>query len=381
MPRRPQPPSPLRHAAPLLSALALFACLGSACRTPTTAQKAVTIHYVGSSTVALFVAEADGILPDLRFRIDTEPESDGGERAMMAGTADIAGLAREPGPEIMSRGIASAMIGRDALAVIVPAALPVMGLSREQLRRIYSAEASNWREFGGPDLAITPLLVGPNSATRAVFQEQVMGDTPYADVGVVEPDSQIIDAVASTPGAIGFISFAFLESSTERVRPLTVDGRTPSLFDFEYPIARPLYLLWRPGTPGTDRFVQWAMSPAGQSIVLHHYPGIGVLGSVDAQPVQQALGTLVVFTETFEVVDGDIVYFPHRAYRILTEQGEAVRRVPNHRGVNDERPTHVHLEAGTYLIRTETALGDQREFYATVRPGRTTILRTGGKSQ
>jgi hypothetical protein len=270
------------------------------------------------------------------------------------------------------------MIGRDALAVIVPEGLGVAGLSREQLRLIFAGQRTNWSAFGGPGLEITTFLVGPNSATRSVFQEQVMGSQEYAGVRIVEPDSAIVDAVAATPGAIGFISFAFLDAGATSVRALTIDGRAPSLFDFEYPIARLLYLLWRPGTPGADRFVQWATSAEGQSIVLHHYPGIAVLGSVDAQAPTGALGTLVVFTDTFTVNDGDIQYFPHRAYEIMTEQGQSPRRVLNHRGLNDERPTHVHLAPGTYLIRTESTRGVQQEFYATVRPGLTTVLHTDG---
>lgn len=360
----------------ILLGLLGLAYLTCGCRTADPESERIELEYVGSSTVALFVKEADMVLPDLHFSIETGPESDGGERAMLAGRADLAGMAREPGPEIKSRGIATAMIGRDALAVIVSNDIEVVGLSREQLRLIYSGKKTNWSSFGGPDLKISSWLVGPDSATRAVFREQVMGTSEYGGARVVEPDSAIVDAVAETPGSIGFISFAFLEECEKAVRAIEVDGHPPSLFDFDYPIARPLYLLWRPGTPGVDRFVQWATSPEGQSIVLRHYPGIGVLGSVDAQEKSEVLGTLVVHTETFSVNDGDIVYFPHRPYEILTRQGEHLRQVLNHRGLNDELPTPVHLAPGTYLIRTQTALGDNQEFYATVRSGRTTVLHT-----
>lgn len=362
--------------------LDLIACLllAGSCRSPEPLQDRQSLSYVGSSTVALFVQEADQVLPDLSFSIETEPESDGGERAMLAGEADLAGLAREPSPEVKARGVAAAMIGRDALAVIVSRDVELKGLSREQLRLVYSGQATNWSALGGRDAAINAFLVGPDSATRAVFQEQVMGTTEYAGVEVIEPDSAIIEAVASRPGSIGFISFAFLGDVNANVRPIEVDGHAPSRFDFEYPISRPLYLLWRPGTPGADRFVQWATSQEGQSVVLRHYPNVGVLGAVDAQQDRaQPQGTLVVHTDTFEVRDGDISYFPHRPYELFSSQAEFLKRVPNHRGLNDERPTPVHLEAGTYLVRVENRFGERSEFYATVRSGKTTVLHTGGK--
>lgn len=358
-----------------IRALALALIGAAACRSTPAPHEPVTLNYVGSSTVAFFVREAGTVLPDIDFVLDTEPESDGGERAILAGTADIAGIAREPGPTVRSSGIATAMIGRDALAVVVREDLAIDGLTSAQLRGIFSGQTDNWSALGGPDLEITPFIVGEGSATRAVFAELVMDGADYDVDELAEPDATIVERVATTPGAISFISFAFLDGDEQRVRAIAVDGETPSLYDFKYPIARPLYLLWRPGTPGVDRFVQWATSEAGQRVVLRHYPGIGVLGSVDAQAPVPEFGTLVVFTDTFAVVDGDIEYHPHRPYQVLTGQGKPVRRVRNHRGVNDEKPMHVSLAPGVYLIRTESERGESLEFYATIRSGLTTELR------
>ncbi len=358
-----------------LATIAAITIGASACRSPAAAPEPIRLNYVGSSTVAFFVREAGEALPDIDFTIDTAPESDGGERAILTGNADLAGIAREPGPTVRNSGVAAAMIGRDALAVFVNSRLPVEGLTSEELRQIFAGEITNWSRLGGPDLAIKTFLVGENSATRAVFKQQVMAGEAYAASEVVEPDSAIIGRVAETPGGIGFISFAFLDRCEGHVRALSIDGRAPSLYDFEYPIARPLYLLWRPGTPGADRFVQWAISDAGQSVVMHHYPGVGVLGSVDSREPALELGTLVVYTHTFEIIDGSIEYYPHRPYQIFSEQGEPVQRVRNHRGVNDEQPTHVSLAPGVYLIRTEDNRGKQLEFFATIRSGRTTELR------
>ena len=361
--------------------LVLVAVGAASCRSKPAPLEPVTLSYVGSSTVAFFVRAAGAELPDIEFSIDTEPESDGGERAILSRSADLAGLAREPGPTVLSSGVAAAMIGRDALAVIVHEGLSVEGLTREQLGRIFAGRATNWSAFGGPELEITTFLVGPDSATRAVFREQVMQGLDFEVDEVVTPDADVLGRVASTPGGIGFLSFAFLGPAPRSVgvRALAVDGQAPSLYDFEYPIARPLYLLWRPGTPGADRFVQWATSAAGQQVVLRYFPGIDVIGSVDAQEPSSELGTLVVYTATFWVTDGDIEYYPHRPYEVLTEQGELVQRVRNHRGVNDEDPMHVTLAPGVYLIRTQSARGKSLDFYATLRSGRMTVLRVDGR--
>ncbi len=363
------------HAAALLLFLATLLG-GTGCQSAPPTVEAQSIRYVGSSTVAFFIREAARELPAVAFELDTEPESDGGERAILTGAADLAGIAREPGPTVARDGIAAVMIGRDALAVIVHQGVEEVAVTREELRRIYSGEVTNWAELGASDLAITPFIVAAGSATRAVFREQVMGATDYGPAESVEPDAAIVDQVAETPGAIGFISFAFLDADDTRVRALSVDGRAPSLYDYEYPISRPLFLLWRPGTPGVDEFVQWATGPTGQSVVRHHYPGVGIQGSVDPldRAARQELGTLVVYTPTFEVRDGDVEYYPHRPYEIIQGPGEPIQRIRNHRGVNDEAPMHVSLPPGVYLIRTEDRRGRALEFYATIRAGLTTEL-------
>ena len=349
------------------------------CRSTESQHDPVTLSYVGSSTVAFFIRDAAQVLADVDFTIETGPESDGGERAILTRSADLAGIAREPGSAVARNGVASVMIGRDALAVIVGEDIEIDGLTSRDLRRIYGGEITNWSEVGGDAAPIQPLVVGEGSATRDVFQARVMNETPYVGVEVVVPDSAMVDRVAQTAGAIGFISFAFLDPGDDRVRALEIDGRAPSLYDYEYPIARPLYLLWQPGTPGVDRFVQWATSSAGQAVVRRHYPGVGVIGSVgplaeDTAAVEE-LGTLVVYTPTFKVNDGDIEYFPHRPYEILRGADELVERVRNHRGVNDEHPTHVNLRPGVYRVRTRDERGEPLEFYATIRPGLTTELR------
>ena len=151
--------------------LFLLSLLG-ACRVAPPAQdqrSAGTLHYVGSSTVAVFVRSAEPVYGAVKFELDTQPESAGGEQAIVAGEADLAGIARVPEEATLEAGVIATLVGRDAIAVIVNAKNPVSDLSRADLGRIFSGELQNWRELGGPDLEIEPYIVGPDSATRRVF--------------------------------------------------------------------------------------------------------------------------------------------------------------------------------------------------------------------
>jgi phosphate transport system substrate-binding protein len=356
-----------------LAGVSILALLSSAaCRSAPERPRGV-VEYVGSSTVARFLEEAAPVYAALDLQIDTTPESEGGERLIAAGGADLAGIANRPRPETLRAGVRATLIGRDALAVIVHAENPVRALTREQVKAVFTARLRNWSEVGGPDLAVRPFVVGEESATRHVFRSALLGDDDYAGCTVVRPDSAIVAAVASEPGAIGQISFSFLDPDAG-VRAVSIDGEEPAVTNFGYPIARPLYLLWREGRLEIEAFVRWTQSEEGQRVVMRHFVGARVVGSTGSAPAPPPTGALVVHTETYRVYDGGIDYYPHLPYDVLTPTGELVLRVPNHIGSNDEQPMRVALPPGRYLVRAETAGGGKLEFLVTVEAGRLTEL-------
>ena len=371
---------PLLSGSPLLCVAGLLLALLSACAAPDDhTEHRVNLRYVGSSTIAHFMRDADQNYPAASFSLDTAPESSGGEAALLAGDADIAGVARPPGAQVLNAGFSAAEIGRDAIAIVVHPSNPVGDLSLTQLKDIFSGITDNWSQVGGPDLAIEAYVVSSESATRYVFRSAVLGPAEYDHCQVVRPDQEIITRVAESPGAIGLISFAFLTGASD-VSAVAVGGQPPTVTNFDYPITRSLYLLWKKGRAEVDDFVAWALSKTGQQVVMGHFVGNRVIGSVQAgrgapsPAAAAAAGSLVVFTDTDTVDDGGLFYYPHLGYEVLTRGGQRVRRVPNHRGDNDESPTRVSLPPGTYLIRAETADSGIAEFFVTIVSGETTTV-------
>lgn len=228
-----------RSADPKTFALGLALSMTTACAAPPALRPAGTVRYEGSSTVALFLEAAEPVYGAVHFEIDTRTESNGGEEAIVAGSVDLAGIARKPGAVSNDTAIAATLIGRDAIAVIVNAKNPVTNLSRAQLRRIFAGQVESWLELGGPDVPVLPFIVGPGSATRDVFRRRILEEADYAGCEEVSPDEEIVTTVADAPGAIGQISFSFLRQG-DGVRAVAVDGERPSVTNFDYPIYRPL---------------------------------------------------------------------------------------------------------------------------------------------
>lgn len=359
----------------------LFLCIGilglTGCQSTGNLGPSVSIRYVGSSTVANYMRDAESAYAPARFQIEDELESLGGERAVIEGRTHLAGFAGTPHVQSLPPGIEITEIGRDAIAVIVNGANPITNLSIAQLRGIFTGRVQNWKSLGGPDLRITPFIMGEESATRSWFRSVVLNGEEYAGFREISPDPDIIQAVAEDAAAIGQISLSFLgEAAASRgVRAVAVAGEEAAVINFDYPIARPLHLLWRSDDPEVAAFVKWTQSKKGQGIVMRRFIGNRVVASVKSVTLTQAAkGTLVVYTETYRAADGDIDYYPHRPYDLMTRYGEPIRKVRNRLSENDESPMRVSLSPGTYLIRPQTSHRSSPEFLVEITPYHDTVV-------
>ncbi len=233
-----------------------------------------TINYVGSSTVGKFITDASAVFAGATFKIDTKPESGGGEVCAAIGNCDIGGVARDVNQKYRDRGVEATLIGKDAIAVIVHKDNPVNGLTAGQLRDIFTGRIKNWSEVGGPDLVITPLIVKKGSATRKVFAKAILNGVEYEGTDVVMPDAKIPIRVGLEKGAVGQISFAFIIGNS-KVKALAVDGQEADVNNSGYPITRPLHLVTN-GTPKGDvkAFIDWALSSEGQALVKQRFVGV-----------------------------------------------------------------------------------------------------------
>ncbi len=328
------------------------------------------LQYVGSSTIGNFISDANQHYSKVRFNINTEDESSGGEVAILNNNADLVGIARVPSPEVLGKGLVSTLIGWDAIAVIVNEEVGVDDISFDQLRGIFTGKIKNWKELGGAELPIKPFIVSQESATRKIFRSKILGAENYLGCEMVQPDSFIIEKVQNQPGAIGHISFSFLQNLEKNVKILSVNQQALNLNNHWYPITRPLYFLHRNTNTEVDEFVNWTLSEEGQTLLKKKF-----IGAVESD-VQQAgdNGSLIVYTSTKPVEDGGIFYYPHNPYQILSPEGKLMLRVPNHLGNNDESPTKIFLNPGKYIIKPEDG---NEEYFVTIEANRLTKLDLG----
>ena len=140
------------------------------------------------------------------------------------------------------------VIAYDGIAVVTNPDLDLPSLSIDQVKAIFAGEITNYSDVGGPDAEIVVVSREEGSGTRAAFEELVMesGDTEAViseDALLQQSNGQIRTTVSTTPNAIGYLSFGFLDES---INTLAIDGVDPTVANVKnnsYPIFRPLNML------------------------------------------------------------------------------------------------------------------------------------------
>jgi phosphate transport system substrate-binding protein len=186
-----------------------------------------------------------------------------GQSLVEAGEVDL-GLVSWP-PQHLAAGFRLAPIARDPIAVILHPYNRPQSFSLTQLRDIFAGRYLDWQELGGRAGPIQVVSREDGSGTRAAFEALVMEDQAVTPTAIVLPNSQaVVDFVAETPNAVGYVSLAFVEPG---VYAIPIAGVEPTAE--EYPLTRELSLILpAQGAPEATAFVEFALSPAGQAIIL-----------------------------------------------------------------------------------------------------------------
>ena len=170
------------------------------------------------------------------------------------------------------------VVALDGLAVIVNPQNPVQKLTLEQIGRIFSGQTANWRDVGGPDLAITVYRRDDKSGTFDTFKALVLdpaGVKISPSAKQFESSELLVEAAGKDPGGIGFIALPYVGKGNRALDIAASCGLSSSASHFavkseEYPLARRLFL-YTAGRPRNDEaanIVRFALSDDAQPIIV-----------------------------------------------------------------------------------------------------------------
>jgi len=194
-------------------------------------------------------------------------------------------------------------VANDGIAVVVSPKNPVDRLTLNQLSDIFAGKVKNWNELGGPDREIVALSRDRNSGTHVFFLEHVVKlkkkdqSREFASGVLMLPSNQaIVEEVAGSLGAIGYIGLGYMEKRLKAVAVADGEGRPyiipneRTVLNQTYPISRSM-LFYTNGQPKgkVKEFVDFVLSRDGQKIVkqLDFVPARNASHSDAGGPIKQ----------------------------------------------------------------------------------------------
>ncbi len=239
-------------------------------------QKTNRINTAGSTTVLPIVQAAAEVYMQNNPKINISVRGGGtgiGIKSMINETIDIGNASRKINKResdlIDKKNLIETAIAKDAISIVVHKDNPIVELTLEQLKKIYSGKIYNWRSVDGNDKKIIVISRDISSGSFEVFNEVVLDSTMVKNNAMkLSSNNAVATAVSYTPGAIGYIGLGYVK---DNLKVLKIDGVLPTCetaMNNEYKLTRFLYM-YSTDTPKklAQNFIDFILSDEGQNIV------------------------------------------------------------------------------------------------------------------
>lgn len=185
------------------------------------------------------------------------------------GKCDIGNSSRKLKDEEAEK-LDATVVGLDGIALVVNPANKLEDITLQDLAKVYSGEITNWKELGGDDKAIVVIGREDGSGTRDGFESIVMGDKEPKYAQELESTGSVINAVATTDGAIGYASLANVDETVKALKVGGIEATEENVKSGAYEVQRPFICATLKGSDNTlvKAYLDFILSEEGQALVL-----------------------------------------------------------------------------------------------------------------
>jgi hypothetical protein len=140
---------------------------------------------------------------------------------------DINLLHSSPSNPQISEGAFITQIGVDPLIWITHPDNPISQIDASKLSKLYEGKASTWDEFiqesAFEDTSVLPWVYAQSSVLYQPFREAIWSQRAFPPQAHLAPNpAAMLEAVSSNPGAIGYIPQSWLDGTSTRIKPISV---------------------------------------------------------------------------------------------------------------------------------------------------------------
>ena len=168
--------------------------------------------------------------------------SGAGIESLESGSVDIGNSSRNLKDSELESGAVENVVAIDGIAVIVDKENTVTDLSSEDLAKIYKGEVTNWKDLGGKDESIVVIGRENGSGTRTAFEELLKLEDACKYAQELDSTGGVLAKVASTPGAIGYVSLDVVDDTVQAVKLDGADASEESIIAGKYLLSRPFVM-------------------------------------------------------------------------------------------------------------------------------------------
>lgn len=243
-------------------------------RSGDTSQLSGLILIVGSTSMETFVTALAERYMELHRDVTVNAEfvgSSAGIEAVLNGTADIGNSSRNLKDEEKAAGAVENIVAIEGIAVCVDPANTVSDLTKQQLVDIYTGALTNWSQVGGEDSPIVVVGREAGSGTRKSFEELLGVRENCAYANVLDSAGAVMTKVATTPGAIGYMSLDLVNDSVVVLQLNGVAPTTENIKSGSYFLCRPFVMVTMGGISEQSELIQnwfeYVFGGEGQGIV------------------------------------------------------------------------------------------------------------------
>lgn len=256
----------------IVSGLLLFTAL----HTPVRAGEIIRIGGTGTGLGAMkLLGEAfEKIHPDVKVQIVPDLGGAGGVLALLQGAIELSVSGSAVNHDERVSGVSAVEYARTPFVFVVNKGVIKNGLTLGELENIYNGKIQKWPGGKPVRTVLRPIIdtdtriissISPGMAQALKAARARKGHI------VAVTDRESIEAIASTPGAIGTSTLTQIATEKLPLKVLTFDGAVPNLTSLasgSYRLFKPLFLVTTSRTPPAARqFADFVRSPHGAIIL------------------------------------------------------------------------------------------------------------------
>ena len=160
-----------------------------------------------------------------------------GMNQVAEGSVDIGDSDVNLPAEYKDKGLVDHKVVVEPFVFIVDKANKVDNLTKDQVIGILTGKIKNWKDVGGEDQKITLIHRAKSSGSRATISDVVLKGQEFTDDAVIQDSNGAVRAaIASTPGAIGYVDAPYADDSVKILKFDGVEYSVQNIIDGKYPI-------------------------------------------------------------------------------------------------------------------------------------------------